>query len=399
VTIAALRVSNGVLDFTDRAVKPQFQSRFAPIEVDARNIRFPNPAVKPLRIEITSAEQGKITLSGDLSPQGGALDLTVNDFALAPFNAYATTYSPYGIDDGALEIKTTAKFSGGKYDVSNAVTLHQLDLTGTEGDSLFEQQFGIPLTMALALLRDASGDIDLNVPMQVDQSGGATVDVLTVVRSALRQAMMGAIESPLKLVGGVIGMGGGKSGVAPAPIAFPLGRAEPTAAGQESAGRLADFLTSRPAMAVELDTAVTADDVRWLHEQALHGEWQDEGFFSRSVAFLTQRGPRERIGSYLVARAQGENPQLSPEDAATLQQWLDKQPAPSADQLQQLAAGRLAAVDAALRDKGIDASRITHGEPSSEPAEGAPVVRIKFRSAGAANQVRPAAPTPAEEGQ
>ena len=399
MNIASLRVTNGTMDFTDRAVKPVFQTRYAPIEIDARNIHFPNPSVKPLRIDITTAEQGRITASGEFGPQGGALDLVIKDFGLVPFNPYAATYSPYGISDGALEIKTQAKFNGGKYDVTNAVTLHQFDLSGAEGDSLFEQQFGVPLSMALALLRDASGDIDLNIPMQVDQSGGATVDVIAVVRSALRQAMVGAIQSPLKLIGGVIGVGGKISAIAPAPIAFRLGEAVPTAAGAESAERLAEFLAGRPAMAVKLDTAATADDVRWLREQALHTEWHDEGFFKRSFAFITQRGPRERIGDYLADRADGQTPELSAEDAATLQQWLDERPPPTPEHLRELAAARLAVVQSVLTAKGIDAARVGHGEPGGDLAEGAPLVTITLHALRAPSEARAEPPTTPEEGQ
>jgi hypothetical protein len=237
----------------------------------------------------------------------------------------------------------------------------------------------VPLSLALALLRDTAGDIDLNVPVAVDQSGGATVDVVGVVRSALRQALFGAIQSPLKLVGGVIGAGGKRGRIAPAPIAFPLGRSEPTGAGAESVQRLASFLAERPAMAVQLDTSVTADDVRWLHEQSLRSQWAEEGFFQRTFAFVTQRGPRERIGAYLAARAEGAEAELSAEDAATLQQSLDEQPPPTSEQLGALAAARIDAVAALLREQGIDAARIGRGAPAGEPGEGAPVVKIAFR--------------------
>src|SRR5262249_3030162 len=115
VSVAVLRVTKGDLNFNDRAVKPPVQTHLVPIEIDARNVRFPEPAVKPLRIDITSATQGHITLSGDMSPQGGALDLVVDDFSLTPFNPYATTYAQYSITNGALGIKTTVKYSGGKY--------------------------------------------------------------------------------------------------------------------------------------------------------------------------------------------------------------------------------------------------------------------------------------------
>jgi len=137
---------------------------------------------------------------------------------------------------------------------------------------------------------------------------------------------------------------------------------------------------------------VTNDDVRWMHEQALHAGWKDEGVFQRSLAFVTQRGPRERIGSYLTARAEGENPKLSDEDAATLQEWLDKQPPPTPEQLHDLAVARLTAVEAVLQQKGLDAARYGHADPGSEPVDGAPVVKINFRPMGGAAQAGSTAP-------
>ncbi len=380
--IAALRVTDGQLDFTDRAVQPVFSNRFAPIEVDARNIRLPGPNASPLNVDIGSGEQGKaISVRGSLAPDTSDLQVTIDQLALLPFNPYAATYSPYSIADGALSISTKAAARGGKYDVETDVTLHQFDLAGAEGDSLFEQQFGISLTMALALLRDVQGDIDLAIPLTVDREGNAAVDVLAVVRSALRQALIGAISSPLKMLGAAVG-GGGAAPVAPAPIAFRLGRPQPTEAGQENAGRLAAFLASRPGMGVELATAATHDDARWLHEQALASEWADEGVFKRSVGFLTERGPRQRIGAYLQARAEDESGELSAEDAATLDEWLAERPPPSPEQLQALAAARLAAVEAELRDKDIDAARLTLAAPPPALADGAPTVSIKLQAAG-----------------
>ena len=381
VRIEALRIVRGGIEFTDRAVQPVFTARYAPIDVEARNITYPNLAIKPLKVDISDAnQQGKISLAGDLGPDGGTLTLKVDQLNLLAFNPYATTYSSYSIADGALSIDTKATFEGGKYDVKNEITLHQFDLAGAEGDSLFEQNFGVSLGMALALLRDTGGDIDLGIPLGVDREGNAQVDVMAVVRSALKQALVGAISSPLKLLG--VGGGGTGGGLAPAPIAFRLGRAEPTTAGVESADRLAAFLTSRPGMAVGLSTAPTTNDVRWLREQALRGEWKDAGVFARSLALFSQRGPRERIGAYLDARAEDAKPELSADDQAVLQQWLDERPSPTGEQLRALAAARLAAVQSVLADKGIAAPRITPEPPSDTPVDGAPTVSLQLGTAG-----------------
>ncbi|MDX2165579.1 MAG: DUF748 domain-containing protein, partial [Deltaproteobacteria bacterium] len=397
LTVQALRIVRGGLEFTDRAVQPPFTARYAPIELDARGIKYPDLTIKPLKLAINDAnQQGKITLDGGLSPDGGQLTFKIDQLNLLAFNSYATTYSAYSIADGALSIDTTAKYSGGKYEVKNDITLHEFDLGGAEGDSLFEQNFGIPLSLALALLRDASGDIDLGVPLAVDREGNAAIDLMAVVRSALKQALVGAISSPLKLLGAAAGGGGKGAGLAPAPIAFRLGRAEPTSAGAESATRLANFLASRPGMAVELTANPTADDVRWLREQALSSEWEEEGFFSKGVAFFTERGPRERIKAYLTARAEDGKPELSAEDQATLQQWLDERPVPPPEQLRALADARLAAVRSALDAQHIDPARVTNATPADAPVEGPPIVTMKLGTAGkSADSAPPADAAPA----
>lgn len=394
VQISALRILRGGLDFTDRAVQPPASLRFAPIEVDARDIALPGPQVKSLKVDIASLEQGRITVRGNLGPDAGTMELKVDELALAPFNSYATTYSPYGIADGALTIDVKADGKDGRYEVTNDIRLHQFDLTGTEGDSLFEQNFGVPLSLALALLRDLQGNIDLSVPMQVDRQGNTQIDLMAVVRSALRQALAGAITSPLKMLGAVAG--GSGAPIAPQPIAFRLGRAEPTGPGAESAARLAAFLASRPAMGVELSAAATPDDARWLHEHALLASWAEEGFFERSFAFVVERGPRQRVREYLEARVADQKPELSAEDQATLDEWLKEIPPPTPEALRALADARLAAVEAVLREKGVDAARIGRGEPPAEPSK--PIVDIRLRpvrsspAPAAAEASEPAAP-------
>ena len=131
----------------------------------------------------------------------------------------------------------------------------------------------------------------------------------------------------------------------------------------------------------------------------MRGEWAEEGFFQRTFAFVTERGPRDRIGSYLAARAAGKKAELSAEDTATLKEWLAEEPAPTQEQLRELAAARVAAVETALREKGIDSARIGHGEPNGEPDEGAPVVRITFRPVGAPAEAQAAPSANPEEGQ
>src|SRR5947199_398189 len=124
-----------------------------------------------VRVEATSATRGTLLVTGGFSPAGGQIEVNGKDIALQPFNPYATAYSPYSISSGGLVVTTRARFRKGRYDSTTALKLLKFDLGGKEGDTLFAQQFGIPLSVALALLKDLQGNIGLDVALAGDARG------------------------------------------------------------------------------------------------------------------------------------------------------------------------------------------------------------------------------------
>src|SRR5262249_12827650 len=164
---------------------------------------------------------------------------------------------------GALTVTTKASMKGAAYDSSTALKLDRFGLGGTQGDSLFKQNFGIPIEVALALLRDLQGRISLDIPVAGDEHG-TKVDVMTIASQALRSAIVNALASPLKLVGAAFG--GKGEAAAPVPIAFATGRDEPTSDGEKAIGALGGLLASRPGIGITLTAAPTQSDARWLDE-------------------------------------------------------------------------------------------------------------------------------------
>jgi hypothetical protein len=381
VTLASFRLANGRIAVSDHAVKPFFTGGVGPLNVAARELRWPDPTVSDLRIDATSATEGKLSVFGALTRDGtGWIEVNADHFALLPFNPYAAHYSSYSIGDGALSLTSKVSAGNGRYDADNWLTLHSLDVQGASGDSLFQQQFGIPLSFALALMRDPQGDIALGIPITADAEG-MQVGLGTIVRGALQSAIVGALTSPLKLVGGVFSDGKVATSAPPA-IAFRAGRSELANEGEEQLTRLAGFVAGRPAIGVTLETAVTASDVRWLREQALRAEWGKQGLLSK-LRGLPQRGTREIIQRALDARANDEPGELSPEDAATLDRWLAERPALAPEELRALAEGRLASVEQVLREQhGIDAQRIARREPAADILDAAPAVTVQIGTAG-----------------
>lgn len=298
-----------------------------------------------------------------------------------PFNPYVTGASPYSISRGSLFVTTKASIDGSRYDTTTWLTLSDFDLASRSGKHIVLEQLGIPLTVAVALLRDWKGNIDLTIPVQVDEKG-TRVGLGSIVTEAIVRALVGTLTSPLKIMGFVLPRGGGSgdASLAPVPIAFRPGLATLDEQGREQVEQLAAFMAGRPGLGVTLAAPPTAADVRALREQDL---LERLGPRAGVLGRLRNLGARGRIVDALAARADGEAGALDADDAAELDEYLEDVPAPAPERLRALAEARLALVETALReDYGIDASQIARGrEAPGEPVEGEPGVRVDLGSA------------------
>jgi len=375
LSAARARIQKGRVYVVDRTVKPFFRTAVTPLEVDARGIRWPELVVKQLRVDAVTSERGRVQVTGSIGPKG-TLVVKGRDLALPAFNPYATAYSDYSIGSGKLDVDTKASFGGGEYDSVTALTLHNFDVQSASGGAAFLQNFGIPLEVGLALLRDVSGNISLDVPVAGGREG-TKVGFGSIILGALRRALLNALASPLKLVGAVLpGKGGEGQPIGPQPIVFATGRADLASGADTQIEALATFLASRPGIGVQLDATPSESDARWLREQALRQQLESQGALQR-LASLPERGTRNAILKALAARAKGEPGELTPEQETTLQSWLDERAPFSAEALQALGKERLARVEAVLtKEHGVEATRIGLAPVGEKPVADPPALRL-----------------------
>jgi len=374
-TVGSFVLARGWVGVVDRTVKPFFATQLNPLDIDARDIRSQGPTIGRFKLSAVGAQQGKLEVSGSLDTGGGALEVKGSRLALQPFNPYVTSFSPYSLAKGTLTVTSNVKLAAGRYDTSTDVALHDLALQGAAGDSLFLQQFGIPLTTALALLRDLNGDIKLAIPVTVDQSG-TQIALGPIVLGALKRALLGAITSPLKLLGAVVSAGDQVGSLEPAPLPAMVGRADFAPEALEPLGQLADLVASRPGIGLELTGEAGAADARWLREQVLRAKLAAPGLVG-SIASLPERAARKRVLEALTARAAGQPGEVSAEDAKRLDGWLTDVPPPPPAELAGLASARAERAVTVLRDEhGVDASRLTVGESHVEASGGKAGVRV-----------------------
>jgi hypothetical protein len=304
----------------------------------------------------------------------------VDGLPLAQFNPYVKSAAGYSISRGAFTFGSTVKWTEKKYTSDNRVTLQSFTLAGAQGDSLFKESFGIPLSLALGLMTDVSGKISLGVPVSGDREKGIQIKLASIVGEALARAIINAVASPLKLIGAVTMSGDKVGAIAPDPIGFIPGLPEIADDEWWRVEQLANFMPSLPTLRVTLSGTAGPADARALSEAAVLAEMKAGNRALGALRNVASGGRRGAIRDALEKRVRGAPGELEPAEMEELDRMVAEKPV-NDDQLRALAKARAERLQKVLAaDYGIGAERVTTGDAVIDREGGKPQVVVDLGS-------------------
>lgn len=371
--IASLETRGGEIDALDRTVEPAARTRVRGLSFRATGVRYPEVAASGVRLQATLPGRARLDVTGDLrAGNAGDFRLAIARLALPVFNPYASAAAGVTVERGSASVDAQLAVRGAAMELDSRVVLHDLAVS-LRDPATFEREFGVPVDLALALLRDRSGDIALRVPVRVDETG-AGLDLGAIAASAAKAALIGALSSPIKLAGAALGAGDG--GLSVDPLAYEAGSTALAGDATPRLDALAALARDHPLLGLSLHGRAGPPDRPLLAEQVLVEGWQrGEGLPELEGAGLLAR---RRIGAALERRAAGAAAQLDPDDQALYERYVAATAVPR-ERLDDLAAARAARVRDELVARGVAAERIELGEPA---AEGPPGVVLSLEPAG-----------------
>ena len=382
LTLGELTIDDGEITILDRTVQPFFKGRVTALELDVHDFQYPANRFRDVRL--TAKAPGGAPLVVDAKQRGDTLEVAADTKALPlpQLNPYVAGASGYSISSGTFTLASKVKLDPKGYTADSELAFDDLDVAGAAGDALFTEKFGVSLSLALALLRDVSGRIALDVPITGDRSGGARPDLAPIVAQAMSRALINALASPLKLLGALSLDGGKVAAFKPEPIGFVTGQTKIADDAWWRIEQLAGVLASSPALRVELTGEAGADDVRALQEAAVLADLQQDQGVLAGLKNLGSRGTRKAIRETLEARAKGEPaPALDAEDQAKLDEWAAAKTI-GEEQIRALASTRADRLREVLTsDYGFGADRMVVRDPATT-ATGTAQVAVQLGARG-----------------
>lgn len=367
LSLAQLEITGGDVEFVDETVKPVHTSKLVNLQVKATGLRLPEQQAESLAVSFAGPGEASFALDASVSGSTGRAHVELARLALPAFSPYAAEAAGYWVEEGLLSVEADVAVDGTQTKVDSDVDLVRLDIAEVEAGS-FEKQFGVPVDLGLALLRDPGGKIGLPIQATLTDDG-AGVDLAPILVAALRQAIVGALTAPLKTAGLLLPGNDGPSGLRLDPVPMAPGSAEPSAADLGSLSRFAGVLESRPGLGLELHGALSPEDDTALAQQILAEQVVADAKLPPVDAGFLQR---RRLRGALKERAEGGAGRLEAEDREALDRWIAAVEVPD-ERREQLALARAEAVrDILASEHGVDRERVQIGDPT----EGAPGVIV-----------------------
>ena len=254
INFGPISLLNGQVRFSDRFVKPNYSadlseltgtlSAFSSVAPVAGNGVAAAPAMADLELRGKAEGSASLEITGKLNPLVTplALDITgkVRDLELPPLSPYAIKYSGYGIERGKMSVDVNyVVLPDGQLTAKNKLVLNQLSF----GDKAEGSTASLPVKLAVALLADRNGVIDLDLPIS-GSLNDPQFSLGPVIARVILNVITKAITAPFSLLARALGGGADEL----ATVNFAAGSAQLTPDARAGLDKVAKALADRPAL-------------------------------------------------------------------------------------------------------------------------------------------------------
>lgn len=263
IHIGPINLINGKVLFSDHFIKPNYSADLTQLTGKLSAFSSVAPAGAPQMADLTLSGRAEGTASleitGKLNPLAKplALDITgkVHDLELPPLSPYAVKYSGHEIERGKMSMDVHyVVLPDGQLTAKNNLVLNQLSF----GDEVQGAPASLPVKLAVALLADRDGVINLNLPIS-GSLNDPQFSLGPIIFKAIVNLIVKAVTAPFSLIANAFGGSGGEQ---LNTVVFAPGSATLTPEARAGLDKVAKVLAERPSLKMTVVGAADLDAER-----------------------------------------------------------------------------------------------------------------------------------------
>ncbi|HTV84452.1 MAG TPA: DUF748 domain-containing protein [Dyella sp.] len=278
VHIGQIVLSNGNLNYTDNFIKPNYTANITQLagKIGAFGT---DTSDKPADVTLQGQldDNSPVNIDGTINPLTPVAFLDIKAKAdgveLTHLSPYSGKYAGYPITKGRLTMDVHYQLDQGKLNADNHIFLTQL----TFGDRIEGPGVShLPVKLAVALLRDSNGNIDIHVPVSGSLSD-PHFSIGGVIWQAFVNLIKRAVTAPFRLLASSMGGGGQDLGY----VEFDPGSNALDAQARQRLDQIVAILNKKPALKLDItgrvDPSLDQDGLRKVMvEDAVQKEEADD---------------------------------------------------------------------------------------------------------------------------
>jgi hypothetical protein len=254
--IKTVQLIDGSANFADYSIEPSFATGILELNGTVTGLSS-NPASRAkVKLDGKVDRYAPVDIGGEVNLLSAAkytdLAMSFRNMELTTFNPYSGKFAGYNISKGKLSTELKYLVQERKLDASHHIVIDNLEF-GDKTDS--KDAAPIPLKLAVALLKDRHGIMDLNLPVS------GTLDdpkfrLGPIIWKAVLNLLTKIVTAPFAALGALFG-----GGEELAFVDFDAGSAALQPAQAEKLNKLASALIERPQLKLSVPlTVVTTQD-------------------------------------------------------------------------------------------------------------------------------------------
>jgi hypothetical protein len=252
ITIGRVVLQNGAFRYADTSITPNARAALTDFNGTITGLSSAAPARADVDIRGKVDGSAPVAITGKLNPLGNPassdIKIAFKNIDLQPgAGPYVGKFAGYELARGSLNVDVDFKLQDRAINSTNVVTLDQFFL-GAKTNS--PDATKLPVGLALALLRDNSGKIVIDMPVK-GSLDDPNFKIGRVVLRVIGNVLVKAATSPFSLLGAAFGGGGDEL----AFQEFTAGAATLDEADIKKLETVAKALTARPALNLDLEGA------------------------------------------------------------------------------------------------------------------------------------------------
>lgn len=209
VRIRRLRLHNAKLDFTDLSLRPQFGAKIYELNGVVNELSSSKDSRSQIQLDGRVNDFGLARIRGALNPfvpsNNTDLNVVFRNVDMVSISPYTMKFAGYKIAQGRMSLDLRYTVRNGQLEGANRIVVDNLTL-GERVES--PDALKLPLELAIAILRDSNGRIDLGLPVSGNLND-PQFSYGAIVAKAIGALFTRIVSAPFRALAGLFGGGGG----------------------------------------------------------------------------------------------------------------------------------------------------------------------------------------------